>query len=209
MRPVYQELQLAAPDDNGIALAQQLVGAGNLTLNGVMVTGGVADLGVAQRVGIASAGNLSAVTFTVYGTDYNGDTISESLAGPNNNSVNTVLDYLTVTRIAASAAVGTNVIAGTVGIASFPKVVLDQYLKPFEVTMTLELLSGTGTASAEWTTNPIFDTSPPYTWYPSDAVDVAESTTATLISPVSACRGVITSGTGQWRFGVQQAGVIG
>lgn len=96
-----------ALDDDGIALAQQLVGAGNLTL-----TAGAASLVPPRNVTLTSAGNLSAVTYTIYGTDRAGASISESIAGPNANTVTSVYVYASVTRIAASAANGTDITAG-------------------------------------------------------------------------------------------------
>lgn len=110
-----------APDADGICAAQQTGGAGSLTLNGADVSGGVArfsDPGqtyrVAYQVGIASAGNLSAVNFTVTGTAVGGAALSETIAGPNANTVETTGYFETVTGVTVDAAVGTNVTVGTV-----------------------------------------------------------------------------------------------
>jgi hypothetical protein len=105
----------AAPtalDADGVCAAQQLVAAGNLLINGALASGGVATFGEQQRVTLYSAGNLSALTFTVYGTTHFGAVISEAVTGPNNATVTTTANFKTVTRIAASGAVGTNVTAG-------------------------------------------------------------------------------------------------
>lgn len=50
MRPIVQTRQLAAADPNGIAEDQQLGAAGDLTLDGVLVTAGVAELGAQRQV---------------------------------------------------------------------------------------------------------------------------------------------------------------
>ena len=51
MRPVTISLTFSV-DADGIALSQTPVGSGNLTLNGVLVSSGVAILDAAQKVSI-------------------------------------------------------------------------------------------------------------------------------------------------------------
>lgn len=96
-------------DADGIAEAQQLVGAGNLTLDG---TSGGGPFDYERMVTLYSTGNLSGVTFTVTGTTRNGATISEDITGPNNGTVVSTKYYYTVTSIAADGAVGTDMTAG-------------------------------------------------------------------------------------------------
>ena len=113
-------------DRNGFCAAQQIGAAGNLTLNGALVVGGVGiadDAGVemwGRCVGFYSSGNLSAITFTVYGYDTYGEPLVASRAGPNNSTVSTTKAFGRVARIAASAAVGTNVEVGTVDTFGLP-----------------------------------------------------------------------------------------
>lgn len=108
-RPVKRVLSPANPSTNNISLAQTTSGAASLLLNGS--TGGALDF--ARNLAIASTGNLSSITFTIIGTDADGRPATETLAGPNNNTVNSVLYYLNISSIAVSAAVGTNVTVGT------------------------------------------------------------------------------------------------
>ena len=93
-----------------IAAAQTLGGAGNMTLAGTAAT--FAGDNMAQKITLVSAGNISAVTFTITGTDSEGNTQEEELTGPNNNTVTSTKYFQTVTQIAASAAVGTNTSSG-------------------------------------------------------------------------------------------------
>lgn len=109
---------VAAPtalDADGVCQAQTTAGAGNLTLNGALASGGVATFGEQQRVTLYSAADLSALTFTVYGTTKVGDSISEAIAGPNAGTVTTTANFKTVTQVAVDGAVGTNV---TVGVSN-------------------------------------------------------------------------------------------
>ncbi len=104
-------------DDNGACVAQQPANARNLAINGaaakVANMYGVADLGVAQIVAIANAGNDSGDTFTVYGRDANEVEISEDITGGSGATVTGSLLFKTVNRVAVDGA--TNASGFTVG----------------------------------------------------------------------------------------------
>lgn len=207
MRAVRITRALTAADADGIAQAQQTGGAGNLTLNGAFVAGGIAQLDAQRKVGIASAGNLSAVTFTVFGTDQAGNSVSESLAGPNNNTVSTTLDFYTVTRVAVSAAVGTNVTVGTTGVGASAPVALDQYISPFSVSVGCTV-SGTIDYTVQYTYDNVFASAGPFNW--TDDANLTGETTAAAGSysaPVSAIRVLTNSGTGSVVMNLIQAGL--
>lgn len=119
--PVKITYRLAAAVTNGIAQSQSLGAAGNLTLNGSLVSGGVATLdsgGAARRVLITSAADDSGMTWTLTGTDRNGVAQSEVFAGGAGVAVYSAFDYLTVTRVRGSAATAGAVTAGTNGVGS-------------------------------------------------------------------------------------------
>jgi len=105
-------------DPNGVFEDQTLGGAGNFSLDGAGVSGGVwtSPDGIAKQIGFESTGNISGVTFTVTGfADEAGHlAITEALAGPNNSTVETSNYFYSITSIAASGAVGTNTEAGPV-----------------------------------------------------------------------------------------------
>ena len=106
MRPVQLTRQLVAAAVGAISASQTPGGAGNLLINGTLAAGGVATMAVQQRIGITSGGNIATLVFTVTGTDDQGRVISETITGVSGNTVQSVLDYLTVTKIAVSAAAG-------------------------------------------------------------------------------------------------------
>lgn len=124
MRPKQFDIDVPDIDRDGIAEAQQLVGAGNLTLDGVLADLGTAaqfDIGDAYssgvggvQIGIYSAANLSGVTFTVTGVDQDGKVLVEAVTGPNATTVETSGYFSSVTQVAADGAVGSDVEAGTV-----------------------------------------------------------------------------------------------
>lgn len=112
-------------DTNGIAENQTTAGAADLDLNGAQVVGGVWNIyaipttayseGVGGvRIAIDSAGDVSSVVFTVYGTDQDGLERTEEITGVTTSAVNSVTFWQTITRIATSAAVGSNVFVGPI-----------------------------------------------------------------------------------------------
>lgn len=68
---------------------------------------------VERAVSLTSTSNLSALTFTVVGYDIRGNKMSQALAGPNNNTVNTKKAFFSVLSVTASASN-----AGTVSVGS-------------------------------------------------------------------------------------------
>lgn len=123
-------LQLSvAGISNGIALSQTPAVAGPLTLNGSLVTAGVANLGTtARRVAIASTGSDASVVFTLIGTDRNGNVQSETITGVvSGTPVSSARDYLTVTAVSSSAATAGAITVGTNSIGSSAWVMDDPY----------------------------------------------------------------------------------
>ena len=96
-------------------LDQRLLG-GAVTLDGALVTNGVAYLGDPRRVLVTTAGAESGKTMTITGTDANGNVQSDTVDLPNASTVYTALDFLTVTGITISATAAGAIIVGTNGI---------------------------------------------------------------------------------------------
>lgn len=209
MRPVILSRTLAAAAVGAVAAAQTTAGAGNLLINGTLASGGVATMAAQQLLGITSTGNLSAITFTVYGTDDQGRAISESLAGPNNNTVRTTLNYLTVTRVAVSAAVATNVTVDTVQAGGSVAVPLDQYVTEFNVSLAVQV-TGTINYTVQYTFDDVFSGTGvgPFTWIDFTTLSsLAINGNGTLVSPVRAVRILTNSGGGTARLTVLQGGL--
>lgn len=105
------------------AVTASAAAAGNVSVG----VNGVATLDKARRVRITSAGDDSGKTFTVYGTDWNSNPISEVVTGANASTADSTLDFMTVTRISPSAAPAAAVIVGTNGVASSRPIILDHF----------------------------------------------------------------------------------
>lgn len=199
-------------DPNGIAEDQTTVGAGDLTLNGALVSSGTATMAEAQIVSIESTGNLSAITFTVTGTDADGTIISEDVTGPNAATVTSAAYFKTVTQIAVDAAVGTNVevgVAASNGMVT-RSVTTSWWHAPFNVSLSVELVTDTGTFGAQYTVDKpdgSYATSfaTDANWRDAQGLD-PDTNTATgddnIVVPVRAVRGKVTTATatGVYKF---------
>ena len=131
MRPIVVSVgPLASAAANNIALTQTPGAAGALTLNGTLVTGGVAILDTPREVLITTNDDESARTFTIKGTDWAGSPISEVVTGPNHTTAASVLSYATVTSIVISGSAGAAITVGTNGVASSPWVRFDEWALP-------------------------------------------------------------------------------
>ena len=91
---------------SNLAAAQSLSGAGALTLTSNT------SYYAPRRITLSSAGNSASVSFTITGTDANGNTVSQTIGGPNNGTVTTTQYFETVTGIVANSATTGTVTAG-------------------------------------------------------------------------------------------------
>ena len=124
MQPYYLDIDPADVDVDGIAEAQTLGAAGNLTLNGVLAdlgTAGQFDIGDSYsdgiggvKIAIDSAGDVSTVNFTVTGKDQDGNATTEVITGVTTTEVQSTTYWSQITQIAADAAVGSAVNVGPV-----------------------------------------------------------------------------------------------
>jgi hypothetical protein len=80
----YIAADTTAADADGVCQSQTPAAGGEqaLTINGALSSGGVATFVAARLITIASAADDSARTFTVTGTDVNGNVQTEVIAGP-------------------------------------------------------------------------------------------------------------------------------
>jgi hypothetical protein len=91
-------------DPDGLVDNETLDSAGNFTLDGAQTSSGSAT-NLNSFVTIASSNNLSAVTFTITGTDINGTSQTEEITGPTaGSSVTGIKIFKNITQIASNAA---------------------------------------------------------------------------------------------------------
>ena len=111
-KSVFLTADTVALDADGISVAATLSGSGNLTLGGALTSGGSATFNAGRIVTLLSAGDDSGDTFTVTGTDVNGDAQTEDITGANADTATGSKYFKTVTQIATDGASAGNVSAG-------------------------------------------------------------------------------------------------
>jgi VCBS repeat-containing protein len=142
IRASMQDTQVAvAANINGICLSQTIGSNSYGVLNGALATaantaavaalqttGGAGYLTLTSSpysmlnpamVTLTSTGNISAVNFTIIGTDTTGATITETIAGPNNSTVYFTKVYSTVLSVYVNGVVGTNTSVGYSAVTTF------------------------------------------------------------------------------------------
>lgn len=103
-------------DADGVCASQAVAGPAYATLNGALISGGVLEMDMAQKVTVATTANLAAITWTIAGTDADGKDLSEDIVGANNETKTTTAYFKTVTSVYVSADTATDEF--TVGITS-------------------------------------------------------------------------------------------
>lgn len=164
-RPIVSTVTLVAGVANGYALSQTPGGAGNLTLNGSLVTVGVGIPDAPRRAIITTTADETGRIFTFYGTsrpETGGIAISEAVAGVNNGVLTTTQDFATITRIATDGATAGALTAGTNATGSGPWVPWDtNSLTKFEVSAAANVLSGSPTYQLDVTFDDVYGTGLP------------------------------------------------
>lgn len=209
--PIVLTAVLAAADADGIAKTQTPLAGGNLTLNGDLVSAGVATLtaaGIARQVILTFAGADAGRTFVIYGTNATGNPISETLAGASSGVSTSVLYYRTVTRISVDAATADALTAGTNGVGVTRWASLNYDAQPFNLSIGA-VLSGTANFTGQYTYDQVIGTTEPTLWADANLTGKSASAQSSLVLPVSFYRVKINSGDGTVTTTLLQAGIIG
>lgn len=113
-------------------------------------TNGMATLDKPRHVIITSGGDDTGITFTLSGTTYGGQTVSEVITGVSAGAAESVLDYQTVTSVTTSGGVATTVTIGTNSVAGSPWVRFDHLASNAQIAIQCDV-SGTVNANVEQT----------------------------------------------------------
>lgn len=210
MRPTKLTVSYVAAAVGAICASQTPGAAGNLLINGTLASGGVATLDAQRTVGITSGANLSNRTFTLFGTDSQGRVISETLTGPNVGTVNSVLNYLTITKItisgSAAGALTVDTVTGPLGASQ--EIPVDLYLNPSSIWATVEI-TGTMNVTLQYTLDDVFTGAPgPFNWFSFGGLIGISATGQAPAgpAPIRAVRLLVNSDTGSAKVIVNQAG---
>lgn len=214
MRPITVTVgPLAAASANNIALSQTPT-AGALTLNGALVTGGVAVMDTPREVRITTTADETSRTFLISGTDWAGSLISETVTGVNNTTADSVLSYKTVTSITISGNATGALTVGTNGVAQSPWIRLDSWAS--RSTALTCVVSGTVNYTVQTSSDdpngPTSIVAPAsMTWFsaPDTALQAATTSTQSSLDFVPLwVRVLLNSGTGTVTLTATQAGSV-
>jgi hypothetical protein len=125
----FYEYNWPTPIANGISISQTTTANTPLLLNGSYVnkTTGIVnfiDFGIVPRITLNSAANLSAINFLITGYQ-NGVFISETLAGPDANTVTSVNCFDNVVQIIPTGTTGSTLQVGVASVGYFPMILLN------------------------------------------------------------------------------------
>lgn len=210
-----------APDDDYICLLQTRTGAGILVINGagwdqnspnsqrVWLRG----TGTERTVSITSTGDLHLVNFTIVGFDIRGNAVTETLSGPNNNTVFTTAYFNEITSVSTSATIAT---AAMVGIGTTGRTqwfCVDYQLTPVNIGLGVSVTAGTINWTVEQTTWNVQDAEPPSTGIIDNSdpnmVSQTVSRQGNYVLPFGATRLKVNSSTdGALYFDIYQAGIV-
>ena len=101
-----------ALDADGISTATSVGNNAALTIGGALHSGGTVTNASGRQVTILSAGNDSSKSFTVVGTDVNGDVLTETVTGADTGTATSSGFFKTITSITAVGNPAGNVSAG-------------------------------------------------------------------------------------------------
>ena len=225
-RGIRIPIVLATADADGICQSQTPGAAGNLTINGALATAGVAALATAganigRQVLFTSVSDESGKTITLTGTDTSGNTISETITGPNTTATS-LLFYVTVTQVAVSAAFTGAVTVGTNGVGASGWVPIDTNRVNPDVSVASIIPSGVSAnvmpqctldalspgEMGNWYMQPTTPFQPP-TAFDLEASALTASKLTYLVFPVHGVRLLVNSGaTSTIYFDVVQQGLV-
>ena len=124
----------------------QAVDDNAVSTTGTATTLVIADGGpygnLTETITLYSSGNNSGNTFTLTGTDGNGDAQTEDLTGPNAGTVNSANKYLTVTSIVSDGAIATDIQAGILGTGALTGTVFAGRTRIRGITGTSKAVAG-------------------------------------------------------------------
>ena len=106
-------IEAAAADTDGISTATSVGNNANLVLGGALTSGGAVTFDEPRNITILSAGDDSGISFTVTGTDEQGDAVTESITGANAGTATGSTFFTTISQIAAVGNPAGNVSAGS------------------------------------------------------------------------------------------------
>lgn len=200
--------QLPAAVADGIAEAQTPGAAGPITLDGSLVSGGVANLVSQRQVIITTTADETGKTATITGTvDGQSQPVSETVQLPDTDEVATTTNFATVTSVVVSDALTGDITVGTNGVGASGWVLVDRLVNPFVLGLGIAV-DGTVNYSIQITYDDIQTIPAPQAFAPTDFATKTAALNGQIATPFAAWRLLINSGDGAVRAVGIQPGVF-
>lgn len=197
MRPKKITLTLLTPDADGIAQSQTPASGGvqSLTLNGAHTSGGAFSAATAHQISFTFAADESGRTFTITGTDQDGNTQTSTVSGTTPSTVEDTKYWKTISSITVDNNTAGAITVGTVDEAISQTVPLGNRNKP-DVGLAIEL-TGTINATVQHALEEVMRTThDQVSWYNhATLASITANTASNYASPVTATRLVVNSYT--------------
>lgn len=157
---IHTTYNWAAPVTTAVCTGQTTGGSGAFTIDGTLLDAYTLQMsplktrkavfgnGIQRTVSLTSTGNISGVNFTIVGVDLYGNAVSETRAGPNNNTVFTTAVYAEVTSVTVNGAVGTATSLGSGTTGNTRWFTPNRWANPTTISLYLEI-GGTISVSVE------------------------------------------------------------
>ena len=194
MRRKIIDIDPIAVDTDGLSASAAVAGAGNLVLGGALASGGVYTADYARQITIVSNGADNGRTFTVTGTDANGDAQTEAITGPSTATVESAKYFKTVTSIAVDDACAGSISSGIVD-EFVTSVIPLNYRNAGPATVSIEGISGTINISVQQTFSDVLGDPANIVWFAchSDITTITANAHAQLNTHASGVRLVCNS----------------
>ena len=186
--------------------ASQSPGAGAITINGSLASGGIATIAGAQLITLVSGGNDTGITFTITGTDSDGRAQTENVTGASAGTATSTKYFKTVSSITHTGSVATTLTSGNTIDAVSNTVRPTNNISPMALGIGVILVSGTATYKVQHSYQD-GSTSHPTLWFDNSAGAKTASSEATYSTPVATIRILISaSASGVLSGNIVQAG---
>lgn len=199
-RPIRYTYAPTALDRDGIAASQTPTGAGNLTINGALASGGAVTFTYPQFATVYSGSNIAARVFTFTGTDDQGRAATLTITGVNNSTVASTKALSGVTVVAVDAATGAAVEVGVNGLGNTPALPLDFNRTAISTSVAVKILnSSTPTYTVQHTFDDVYSStfdSSTAVWYNHDDTALVAATAnanSNYLAPPTAARLQLTA----------------
>lgn len=183
-----------------------------------LVLGSVTGTDIQRTITITSTSNLSGINFVITGQDTSGNTVTETLAGPNNATATSANQYLINTAKLTIVPNGTNagtLTVGTGNAGSTRWVGSNLHISPFNETVAVGQVSGTISATVQDTPDEVNatavgGTATPQTFNHPTIATISAATESNYAFPARYVRCIAANTTtGSFNFYVIQAGLGG